>query len=210
MNTKAINDLLKHCKDPVNPRWELTGICVEEDKLIVTDTRQLLILKFKENFTKESNIMLFTANNKRCDRPKNLSDLLDANDCLLDMLGYRACNIENTGEFPDYKRIILPKELCKTASFSLCYDKDAADYLNYRCMLLNDAIFASKYLYKFCQLLGKLKKDFSIEIWQKEAECPLLIKGNVIGVEDNLMGFMYLVMPLTLDADKKFKREQAA
>lgn len=49
---KAVKALIAHCKDKNNPRWELDGILVDGNKLVATDTRQLIVLEFKDSFQK--------------------------------------------------------------------------------------------------------------------------------------------------------------
>ena len=53
-DASIIKTLLKHCKGRKNPRVELNGVLVSGNKLVATDTKQLLVLEFAEHFTEES------------------------------------------------------------------------------------------------------------------------------------------------------------
>ena len=53
-DANIIKVMLKHCKGRKNPRCELNGVLVSGNKLVATDTKQLLVLEFAEHFTEES------------------------------------------------------------------------------------------------------------------------------------------------------------
>lgn len=98
-NMANLRALLLHCTDTNNPRVELDCICIDGNKLVATDTRQIVILEFANKFTEEdetkksspvdSPIMVCPRHINLSDWviPSNLPSILDANKQLLFWFG---------------------------------------------------------------------------------------------------------------------------
>lgn len=205
MKTKELTALLKHCKDTTNPKYELNGVYVDGNKLVCTDTKQLLVLEFEEEFTKNKDQMITLIEIDRAKglkRPSDLNSILDANNMVLDELGFKVCAVD--GRFPDYKRIIPThtQDNVKKATFS-CDDRDFPDFMYYRSIRLVGGLFQTKYLLKFASLVYKLGESANVTISQADPDTPL--KAEAVFVENNykLKGFTYIVMPVMLDEEER-------
>ena len=95
---KAVRALLKHCKAKNYPKWELDGILIDENKLIATNTKQLVVLDFMDSFQKEQSVggtMAFesmpTSKNIKVEFPTDLTFTLMANNSFLFENGFKVC-----------------------------------------------------------------------------------------------------------------------
>ncbi len=166
-NMKAIKDLLKHCMDKNGPKPELDGIFIDGNKLVCTDTKQLLVLEFKEDFctAKDETTMLFKKLPKeftKAYRPKELVSILDANGGIVEELGFKLC-VPYTGngfnaKFPDYERIMHPatKEKYKSSYFDFNGSRNSDDLLLLKSTILNNSLFDGRFLAKFAQRVSSL------------------------------------------------------
>ena len=211
---KAFRDLLKHCMDRNNPKAELDGILVDGNRLICTDTRQLLILEFKEDFcaTKlDKPVMLFEKMPKEFNsvRPQDFVSILDKNDALIDNLGFKLC-VPFRGDgrdisyarYPDYEHIMRPSPTAKCLEFSFDGFRNSDDILLFKSIILNNSPFDGRFLAKFAQLLLKTHLTLKVTISQETAEHPLYIEAEV---KENsvLQKIVYVVMPICIDARKR-------
>lgn len=199
MKTKDLMALLKHCKDTHNPKFELNGIYVDGNKLVATDTKQLLVLEFEEEFTQNKDQMITLIEIDRAKglkRPGDLNSILDANNCILDELGFKVCAVD--GKFPFYERFIPKHDNAKKAVLH-CEDRDFADFMYFRCIRLLGGMFQTKYLLKFASLVYKLGTYAKITISQQDPDTPL--KAEAVFGENNykLKSFTYVLMPVMLD-----------
>lgn len=222
-NMKAIKDLLKHCMDKNGPKPELDGIFIDGNKLICTDTKQMLILTFKESFKAPHNetTMLFDklpATFQGSPRPKNFVNILDANMGIIDALGFKLCTPKvdgtRTTKFPNYKHISEPKDKKSFKHTTLDFDgdKNDADLLLFKATILNHSLFDGRFLAKFAQLLKRTRFYFSVSIFQKEADdtqgegYPLLITLEVkkkYDLDTSLVKIEYIVMPIYLTKEER-------
>lgn len=210
---KAIKDLLKHCMDKNNPKHELDGILIDGNKLICTDTKQMLILTFKESFqaSKNDTTMLFDkipGAFEGSPRPKNFIKILDSNQGIIDALGFKLCvpmwEKTSPSKFPDYKRVSEPKDKNSFKHTHLCFDDygNSDDLLIFKSTILNNSLFDGRFLRKFAQLLIKTRFSFSVTICQKDADNPLLISFDVREIDDRVVPLVkieYVCMPIVLD-----------
>lgn len=222
---KAIKSLLLHVTDKHNPKFELNGILVQENKLVYTDTKQLLILEFKEKFLKEEpehTIMIFEQlpfkewNNTK--RPEQFLELIDANNGFLDELGLKLCvpynketyrnklldgtfeekTSERYAKFPDYKRLeIKDSDKVKTEELNFQNMPLDADYIFLKSVMLNQAFFDTKIFLKFLQLLTKCSNITKACIRQAKNEpaMPLMIECEINTSNEEAILVKYLVMP---------------
>lgn len=197
--------------DRNNPKPELDGILIDGNKLVCTDTKQLLVLEFKEDFctTKDETTMLFEKLPQEFTkvlRPKELVSILDANGGLVEELGFKLCVPYNgngvNAKFPDYERIILPASKEKYKSYEFGFDgfKNSDDLLIFKSTILNNSFFDGRFLAKFAQLLLKTRLTFKVTVSQENAEMPLHIYAKVWDKEEPyLLSINYIVMPIILD-----------
>ena len=47
-NAKHLARLLKHCTDKNNPKFELNFVLVDGNKLVATDTKQMVVIEFQD------------------------------------------------------------------------------------------------------------------------------------------------------------------
>jgi len=208
---KAFRDLLEHCMDKNNPKPELDGILIDGNKLICTDTKQLLVLEFKEDFcaAKDETTMLFEKLPKDfagAHRPKEFVSILDANSGIVEELGFKLCvpyhDCGVNAKFPDYERIMRPlsKEQYKGSEFNFDGFRNSDDLLLFKSTILNNALFDGRFLARFAQLLLKTHLAFKVTISQKNADMPLHIYAKVMEMEEHvLVSINYIVMPIILD-----------
>jgi len=204
---KAIKDLLKHCMGKNNPKPELDCILIDGNKLICTDTKQLLVLKFEDDFcaAKDEMIMLFEKLPKGfmgAHRPKQMVDILDANLGIVEDLGFKLGmpyhGNDCKAKYPDYERIIGASPQAKRYKFTFDGYRNSDDMLIFKSTILNNALFDGRYLAKFAQLLLKTRPPFRITIEQQDANMPLHIHAKVLG-KSALYSITYLVMPIVTD-----------
>lgn len=210
---KAIKDLLKHCMDKNSPKHELDGILIDGNKLVCADTKQMLILTFKESFqaSKNDTTMLFDkipGAFEGSPRPKNFIKILDANQGIIDALGFKLCvpmrESGSPAKFPDYKRISEPKDKKSFKHTHLDFDDygNSDDLLIFKSTILNHSLFDGRFLRKFAQLLIKTRFSFSVTICQSDANNPLIISFDVREIDDRvapLVKIEYVCMPIILD-----------
>ncbi len=205
----AIKGLLKHCMDKNNPKPELNCILIDCNKLVCTDTKQLLVLEFKDDFCvkEDESIMLFEklpSGFTKAQRPKQLVSILDANNGIVEDLGFKLGTPFSSdtvkAKFPDYKRIVGTSPKAKRSEFNFDGDRNSDDILIFKSTILNNALFDGRFLAKFAQLLFKTRLSFLITIEQEYANMPLRIYAEYRGVkETTLKSITYLVMPIVLD-----------
>lgn len=210
----GIKGLLKHCMDKNNLKPELDCILIDGNKLICTDTKQLLVLEFKEDFCakKDEAIMLFEKLPKgftKSQRPKQMVDILDANNGIVEDLGFKLGTpfLSDTGKakFPDYERIIgtSPKE--KRSEFIFYGDRNDDDILLFKSTILNNALFDGRFLAKFAQLLLKMRVSFDITIEQDDANMPLRIYAKCRERAGSILeSITYIVMPIVIDEKDRY------
>jgi hypothetical protein len=210
---KAIKDLLKHCMDKNNPKPELDGILIDGNKLVCTDTKQLLILTFKESFqaSKNDTTMLFDKIPRAFEgspRPKNFIKILDANQAIIDALGFKVCvptrESGSPAKFPDYKRVSEPKNKNAFRHAHLDFDdcENSDDLLIFKSTILNNSPFDGRFLTKFAQLLVKTHFSFSGTICQSDANTPLITTFNVKEIGGHvtpLIKIEYVCMPIIIN-----------
>lgn len=197
--------------DKNNPKPELDGILIDGNKLVCCDTKQILILEFKESFcaTKKQTTMLFEKLPKEFStslRPKNFTKILDANGGIVEELGFKLCVPSHyngtSAQYVDYKRISYPK-LKKTYKHTkLDFDgyKNSDDLLLFKSTILNNSLFDGRFLAKFSQLLLKMHMTFDVTIHQEDTDKPLYICAKVREESDTpLVKIDYVVMPIILD-----------
>ena len=194
-DASIIKTLLKHCKGRKNPRVELNGVLVSGNKLVATDTRQLLVLEFAEHFTEESltpPVML--CDNKEdlvrpVERPLDYPSILTQNDAAIDDIGLRLVKMQ-TGKFPDFQIKTIGDKF-KKQSINFDSETTFAD-----CIMLLGSYFSSKTLLRFIEIAEKLK-PIDVEIKQTESIAPLQIEGILSGTQSGLnIKFQYVVMPI--------------
>ena len=200
-DANIIKALLKHCKDRKNPRVEVNGVLVSGNKLVATDTRQLLVLEFAEHFTEESlTSPVMLCDNKEdlvrpVERPSDYLNILTQNGEVLDNIGLRLVKIQD-GKFPDFQRLLLDEKRVekigdKLKKQSINFDSETtfAD-----CIMLLGSYFESKTLLKFIEIAAKLK-PIDVEIKQTEPIAPLQIEGILSGTQSGLnIKFQYVVI----------------
>ena len=202
-DASIIKTLLKHCKGRKNPRVELNGVLVSGNKLVATDTKQLLVLEFTEQFTEESlTSPIMLCENKEdlvrpVERPLDYPSILTQNDAAIDDIGLRLVKMQ-TGKFPDFQRMLFNEERIKTIG-----DKLKKQSINFDsettfadCIMLLGSYFESKTLLKFIEIAAKLN-PIDVEIKQTEPIVPLQIDGIFSGTQSDLnIKFQYVVMPI--------------
>ena len=202
-DASIIKTLLKHCKDKKNPKDELNGVLVSGNKLVATDTKQLLVLEFTEQFTEESlTSPIMLCENKEdlvrpVERPLDHLNIVAQNDGVIDDIGLRLVKMQE-GKFPDFQRILLNEERIKTIG-----DKLKKQSINFDsettfadCIMLLGSYFESKTLLKFIEIAAKLN-PIDVEIKQTEPIAPLQIDGIFSGTQSDLnIKFQYVVMPI--------------
>ena len=202
-DANIIKALLKHCKGRKNPKGELNGVLVSGNKLVATDTKQLLVLEFMEQFTEESlTSPVMLCDNKEdlvrpVERPLDYLNILAQNDGAIDDIGLRLVKIQEGG-FHDFKRMLLNEERIKTIGDklkqqSIDFDSETtfAD-----CIMLLGSYFPTKTLLKFIEIAAKLN-PIDVEIKQTESIAPLHIEGIFSGTQSDLnIKFQYVVMPI--------------
>ena len=202
-DANIIKALLKHCKGRKNPRVELNGVLVSGNKLVATDTKQLLVLEFAEHFTEESlTSPVMLCDNKEdlvrpVERPLDYPIILTQNDAAIYDIGLRLVKMQ-TGKFPDFQRMLFNEERIKTIG-----DKLKKQSINFDsettfadCIMLLGSYFSSKTLLKFIEIAEKLK-PIDVEIKQTEPIAPLHIEGILSGTQSGLnIKFQYVVMPI--------------
>ena len=202
-DANIIKALLKHCKGRKNPRVEVNGVLVSGNKLVATDTRQLLVLEFTEHFTEESltsPVMLCENQEdlvRPVERPLDYLSILAQNDGVIDNIGLRLVKMQ-TGKFPDFQRMLFNEERIKTIG-----DKLKKQSINFDsettfadCIMLLGSYFSSKRLLKFIEIAAKLN-PIDVEIKQTESIAPLQIEGILSGTQSGLnIKFQYVVMPI--------------
>ena len=209
-DANIIKALLKHCKDRKNPKDELNGVLVSGNKLVATDTKQLLVLEFAEHFTEESlTSPVMLCDNKEdlvrpVERPLDYLNILAQNDGAIDDIGLRLVKMQ-TGKFPDFQRMLFNEEHIKTIG-----DKLKKQSINFDsettfadCIMLLGSYFSSKRLLKFIEIAEKLK-PIDVEIKQTEPIAPLQIEGILSGTQSSLnIKFQYVVMPIIVFKEEK-------
>ena len=202
-DASIIKTLLKHCKDRKNPRVEVNGVLVSGNKLVATNTKQLLVLEFAEHFTEESlTSPVMLCDNKEdlvrpVERPLDYPIILTQNDAAIYDIGLRLVKMQ-TGKFPDFQRMLFNEERIKTIG-----DKLKKQSINFDsettfadCIMLLGSYFSSKTLLKFIEIAEKLK-PIDVEIKQTEPIAPLHIEGILSGTQSGLnIKFQYVVMPI--------------
>ena len=202
-DANIIKALLKHCKGRKNPRVEVNGVLVSGNKLVATDTRQLLVLEFTEHFTEESltsPVMLCENQEdlvRPVERPLDYLSILAQNDGAIDVIGLRLVKMQ-TGKFPDFQRMLFNEERIKTIGDKL--KKQSIDFDSETtfadCIMLLGSYFSSKRLLKFIEIAAKLN-PIDVEIKQTESIAPLQIEGILSGTQSGLnIKFQYVVMPI--------------
>ena len=209
-DANIIKALLKHCKGRKNPRVELNGVLVSGNKLVATDTRQLLVLEFAEHFTEESlTSPVMLCENKEdlvrpVERPLDYPIILTQNDAAIYDIGLRLVKMQ-TGVFPDFQRILFNEERIKTIG-----DKLKKQSINFDsettfadCIMLLGSYFSSKTLLRFIEIAEKLN-PIDVEIKQTESIAPLQIEGILSGTQSGLnIKFQYIVMPIIVFKEEK-------
>ena len=209
-DANIIKALLKHCKGRKNPRVELNGVLVSGNKLVATDTKQLLVLEFAEHFTEESlTSPVMLCDNKEdlvrpVERPLDYLNILAQNDGAIDNIGLKLVKIQE-GKFQDFQRILLNEERIKKIG-----DKLKKQSINFDsettfadCIMLLGSYFPSKRLLKFIEIAEKLK-PIDVEIKQTEPIAPLRIEGILSGTQSGLnIKFQYVVMPIIVFKEEK-------
>ena len=209
-DASIIKTLLKHCKRRKNPKDELNGVLVSGNKLVATDTKQLLVLEFAEHFTEESlTSPVMLCDNKEdlvrpVERPLDYLNILAQNDWAIDDIGLRLVKMQ-TGKFPDFQRILFNEERIKTIG-----DKLKKQSINFDsettfadCIMLLGSYFSSKTLLRFIEIAEKLK-PIDVEIKQTESIAPLQIEGILSGTQSSLnIKFQYVVMPIIVFKEEK-------
>ena len=209
-DASIIKTLLKHCKDRKNPKDELNGVLVSGNKLVATDTKQLLVLEFAEHFTEESlTSPVMLCDNKEdlvrpVERPLDYLNILDQNDGAIDDIGLKLVKMQ-TGKFPDFQRMLFNEERIKTIG-----DKLKKQSINFDsettfadCIMLLGSYFSSKTLLRFIEIAEKLK-PIDVEIKQTESIAPLQIEGILSGTQSGLnIKFQYVVMPIIVFKEEK-------
>ena len=202
-DANRIKALLKHCKGKKNPKDELNGVLVSGNKLVATDTEQLLVLEFAEQFTEESlTSPVMLCENKEdlvrpVERPLDYLNILAQNDAAIDDIGLRLVKIQE-GRFSDFQRILLNEEHIKTIGDKL--KKQSIDFDSETtfadCIMLLGSYFSSKTLLKFIEIAAKLA-PIDVEIKQTDPVAPLQIEGVFSGTQSDLnIKFQYVVMPI--------------
>ena len=209
-DANIIKALLKHCKGREYPREELNGVLVSGNKLVATDTKQLLVLEFAEHFTEESlTSPVMLCDNKEdlvrpVERPLDYLNILAQNDGAIDNIGLRLVKMQ-TGKFPDFQRMLFNEERIKTIG-----DKLKKQSINFDsettfadCIMLLGSYFSSKTLLKFIEIAEKLN-PIDVEIKQTESIAPLQIEGILSGTQSGLnIKFQYVVMPIIVFKEEK-------
>ena len=209
-DANIIKSLLKHCKGRKNPKNELNGVLVSGNKLVATDTKQLLVLEFAEHFTEESlTSPVMLCDNKEdlvrpVERPLDYLNILAQNDGAIDNIGLRLVKMQ-TGKFPDFQRTLLNEERIKTIG-----DKLKKQSINFDsettfadCIMLLGSYFPNKTLLRFIEISEKLK-PIDVEIKQTKSTAPLQIEGILSGTQSGLnIKFQYAVMPIIVKEEKK-------
>ena len=209
-DASIIKTLLKHCKGRKNPKDELNGVLVSGNKLVATDTRQLLVLEFAEHFTEESlTSPVMLCDNKEdlvrpVERPLDYLNILAQNDGVIDNIGLRLVKMQ-TGKFPDFQRMLFNEERIKTIGDKL--KKQSIDFDSETtfadCIMLLGSYFSSKTLLKFIEIAEKLN-PIDVEIKQTEPIAPLQIDGIFSGTQSGLnIKFQYVVMPIRVFKEEK-------
>ena len=202
-DANIIKALLNHCKGRKNPRVELNGVLVSGNKLVATDTRQLLVLEFAEHFTEESlTSPVMLCDNKEdlvrpVERPLDYPIILTQNDAAIDDIGLRLVKMQ-TGKFPDFQRTLFNEERIKTIGDKL--KKQSIDFNSETtfadCIMLLGSYCESKTLLKFIEIAAKLN-PIDVVIKQTEPIAPLHIDGIFSGTQSGLnIKFQYVVMPI--------------
>ena len=202
-DANIIKALLNHCKGRKNPRVELNGVLVSGNKLVATDTRQLLVLEFAEHFTEESlTSPVMLCDNKEdlvrpVERPLDYPIILTQNDAAIDDIGLRLVKMQ-TGKFPDFQRMLFNEERIKTIGDKL--KKQSIDFNSETtfadCIMLLGSYCESKTLLKFIEIAAKLN-PIDVVIKQTEPIAPLHIDGIFSGTQSGLnIKFQYVVMPI--------------
>ena len=202
-DASIIKTLLKHCKGRKNPRVELNGVLVSGNKLVATDTKQLLVLEFAEHFTEESlTSPVMLCDNKEdlvrpVERPLDYPIILTQNDEAIDDIGLRLVKMQ-TGKFPDFQRMLFNEERIKIIGDKL--KKQSIDFNSETtfadCIMLLGSYFESKTLLKFIEIAAKLN-PIDVVIKQTEPIAPLHIDGIFSGTQSGLnIKFQYVVMPI--------------
>ena len=209
-DASIIKTLLKHCKGRNHPWVELNGVLVSGNKLVATDTRQLLVLEFAEHFTEESlTSPVMLCDNKEdlvrpVERPLDYPIILTQNDAAIDEIGLRLVKMQ-TGKFPDFQRMLFNEERIKTIGDKL--KKQSIDFDSETtfadCIMLLGSYFSSKTLLKFIEIAEKLN-PIDVEIKQTESIAPLQIEGILSGTQSGLnIKFQYVVMPIIVFKEEK-------
>ena len=209
-DASIIKTLLKHCKDRKNPKDELNGVLVSGNKLVATDTKQLLVLEFAEHFTEESlTSPVMLCDNKEdlvrpVERPLDYLNILAQNDAAIDDIGLRLVKMQ-TGKFPDFQRMLFNEEHIKTIG-----DKLKKQSINFDsettfadCIMLLGSYFSSKTLLRFIEIAEKLN-PIDVEIKQTESIAQLKKEGILSGTQSGLnIKFQYVVMPIIVFKEEK-------
>ena len=192
-----IKALLKHCKGRRNPKDELNGVLVSGKKLVCTDTKQLLVLEFEENFTDESlNSPVMLCENKKdlvreLERPADYLEILDKNKSIIDEIGFRLVQM-GKGKFPDFNRVLIKADAKPTTEE---IDSLDCEITFCECIKLTGAAFSPKTLLKFIEIASKLTTE-NVVIKQKDRNSALQIEG-VFALSDQIaIGFKYVAMPI--------------
>ena len=217
---KAVRALLKHCKAKNYPKWELDGILIDENKLIATNTKQLVVLDFMDSFQKEQSVggtMAFesmpTSENIKVEFPTDLTFTLMANNSFLFENGFKVCipyyeynTKKNYSNYPDYQRLISPFDNKNSEEFKTeIISEPDPDYMFCRCVKLTQSNFAIDCLYKFLKILSSLDCE-QITIKQKkqnigkfggDLSVPLHLSTKIKLQSDETIGVTYLIMPFT-------------
>ena len=182
-NAKHLARLLKHCIDKNNPKLELNFVLVDDNKLVATDTKQMLIIEFQDTIYGNVNkindpIMLMPKNSHKypLEMPSILSNLE----------GYELAQLN--GRYADYTRILPTNEgfekFNQSFSYAACYFYEACRY--------KDTVFDPDLLCKFFEYaLGLGLKE--IEFKQVGKNMPLYIKGFLSNLQAKVT---YAVMPI--------------
>ena len=209
-DANIIKALLKHCKGRKYPKDELNGVLVSGNKLVVTDTKQLLVLEFTEQFTEESLMSpVMLCENKEdlvrtVERPLDYLNILAQNDGAIDNIGLRLVKMQD-GKFPSFQRMLINEENIKTTGGTL--KKQSIDFNSETtfadCIMLLGSYFSSKTLLKFIEIAAKLN-PIDVEIKQTESVAPLQIEGVFSGTQSDLnIKFQYVVMPEIIFKEEK-------
>ena len=182
-NAKHLARLLKHCTDKNNPKFELNFVLVDGNKLVATDTKQIVVIEFQDAIYSDASkinnlIMLMPKNSHKY--PLGMPSILS------NLEGYELAPVN--GRYADYTRILPKNEGFEKFNQSF---KNAACYFYWACKY-KDTVFNPDLLCKFFEYaLGLGLKE--IEFKQVEKNMPLYIKGFLSNLQAKVT---YAVMPV--------------